>query len=187
MKVPVKWLKEYVGIEVPLAEIAHRLTMAGTETTMVSLGQGWQGVVVGEILAIEPHPDANRLRLATIDLSAEKQTVVCGAPNLQIGDKIAFAAVGAELIDGHTGEKSVLKKAKIRGVVSCGMVCSEMELGISDSHEGILVLPSEAPLGMPLADFLGDTVLDLEITPNRADLLSVIGVARDRMVRIVHA
>ncbi|MCJ7763743.1 MAG: phenylalanine--tRNA ligase subunit beta, partial [Dehalococcoidales bacterium] len=158
---------------------AHRLTMAGTETSLLSLGQGWQGVVVGEIVAVEPHPDADRLRLVTVGLAVEKQTVVCGAPNLQLGDKIAFAPVGTGLIDGHTGEKSVLKKAKIRGVTSCGMVCSEKELGISDSHEGIMVLPSEAIPGTPLADYLGDTVLDLEITPNRPDLLSVIGVARE--------
>ncbi|HEX79508.1 MAG TPA: phenylalanine--tRNA ligase subunit beta [Dehalococcoidia bacterium] len=179
MKVPVRWLKDYVDIDLPPAELARRLTMAGTETSMMSLGQGWQGVVIGEIIAIEPHPDADRLRLVTVDLAAEKQTVVCGAPNLYWGDKIAFAAVGTELIDGHTGEKAVLKKVKIRGVVSCGMVCSEKELGISDSHEGIMVLPPEAPLGASLADFLGDVVLDLEVTPNRPDLLSVTGVARE--------
>jgi len=179
MKVPLKWLKDYVDTGLPPAEIARRLTMAGTETGLVSLGQGWQGVVVGEIIAVEPHPDADRLRLVTVDLSVDKQTVVCGAPNLRCGDKIAFAAVGTELIDGHTGQKAVLKKAKIRGVTSCGMVCSEKELGISDSHQGIMVLPSEAEPGTSLADFLGDTVLDLEVTPNRPDLLSVIGVARE--------
>ena len=100
-------------------------------------------------------------------------------PNLTIGDKIAFASVGAELTDGHSGKKSVLKEAKIRGVVSCGMVCSEMELGMSENHEGILVLPADAPLGQPLAEFLSDTVLDLETTPNRPDLLSVTGVAHE--------
>jgi phenylalanyl-tRNA synthetase beta chain len=179
MKVPLKWLKDYVDIELPPAEIARRLTMAGTETSLISLGQGWQGVVVGEIITVEAHPNADRLRLVTVDLALEKQTVVCGALNLQLGDKIAFAAVGTELIDGHTGQKAVLKKAKIRGVTSCGMVCSEKELGISDSHEGIMVLPSEAQPGTPLAEFLGDAVLDLEVTPNRPDLLSVIGVARE--------
>jgi len=179
MKVPAKWLKDYVDMELPLAEVARRLTMAGTETSLLSLRQGWQGVVIGEIVAVEPHPDADRLRLVTVNLALEKQTVVCGAPNLQLGDKIAFAAVGTELIDGHTGQKAVLKKAKIRGVTSCGMVCSEKELGISDSHEGIMVLPSDVQPGMPLADFLGDMVLDLEVTPNRPDLLSVIGVARE--------
>ena len=179
MKVPYKWLKAYVATDLPPAEIARRLTMAGTETSVVTIGQEWQGVVVGEILDIEPHPNADRLRLVTVDFATGQQQVVCGAPNLNCGDRIAFAAVGAELIDGHSGKKAVLKEAKIRGVVSCGMVCSEKELGMSDSHEGILVLPAEAPRGMPLADFLGDTVLDLETTPNRVDLLSVTGVARE--------
>ena len=178
MKVPIKWLKEYVDIAVPLPELARRLTMAGTETSLLG-GEGWPGVVIGQIMAVEPHPNADRLRLVTVDLVTEKPTVVCGAPNLELGDKIAFAGVGVELIDGHSGQRVLLKPATIRGVTSCGMVCSEKELGISDSHEGIMVLPSEAPLGSPLADFLSDTVLDLEVTPNRPDLLSVIGVARE--------
>jgi len=180
MKVPLKWLKDYVDINLPSAEIARRLTMAGTETSLQSLGgESWQGIVIGEIITVEAHPNADRLRLVTVNLDAEEQTVVCGAPNLTAGDKIAFASVGTELIDGYNGKKAVLKPAKIRGVTSCGMVCSEKELGISDSHEGIMVLPPEAPLGEPLADFLADIVLDLEVTPNRPDLLSVIGVARE--------
>jgi phenylalanyl-tRNA synthetase beta chain len=178
MKVPVKWLKEYVDIAVPLPELARRLTMAGTETSLLG-GESWPGVVIGQIVAVEPHPNADRLRLVTVDLVTEKPTVVCGAPNLELGDKVAFAGVGVELIDGHSGQEVVLKPATIRGVTSCGMVCSEKELGISDSHEGIMVLPPEAPMGSPLADFLSDTVLDLEVTPNRPDLLSVIGVARE--------
>ncbi len=178
MKVPVKWLKEYIDITVSLKELAERLTMAGTEVSVLSLGgESWDGVVIGCVEEIEPHPNADRLRLVTVDTADEKHKVVCGAPNLTIGDKIAFATLGAELTDGHSGKKAVLKEAKIRGVVSCGMVCSEMELGISQSHEGILVLPPEAPLGRPLADFLGDTVFDLEITPNRPDMLSMLGVA----------
>ena len=179
MKVPLKWLKEYVNTDLPAAEVARRLTMAGTETSLVTLGESWQGVVIGRIEAVEPHPNADRLRLVTVDTAAEKQKVVCGAPNLTVGDRIAFAAVGAELIDGYSGKKALLKEARIRGVVSCGMVCSEKELGISDSHQGILVLPAEAPLGRPLAEFLSDTVLDLETTPNRPDLLSVTGVAHE--------
>jgi phenylalanyl-tRNA synthetase beta chain len=179
MKVPVSWLRDYVDIDLSISEIARRLTLAGTETLVVRLGSGWQGVVIGQVTAVEPHPNADRLRLATINLGAEKQAVVCGAPNIEPGQKIAFACAGTELIDGHTGEKSVLKPAKIRGVLSAGMVCSEKELGMSESHEGILVLAPEAPLGAPLADFLGETVLDLEVTPNRPDLLSVIGVARE--------
>jgi len=93
--------------------------------------------------------------------------VVCGAPNLNVGDKIAFACVGAQLIDPYKGGVVCLTPAKIRGVLSSGMVCSEKELGISDNHEGILVLPPEVPLGAPLADYLGDAIIDLDITPNR--------------------
>jgi len=180
MKVPIRWLKEYVAIDLPLAELAERLTMAGTEVKGMPVISGkWQNIVVGKIAAITPHPNAGRLRLVTVDLGTEQKTVVCGAPNLRLGDKVAFAHVGAELIDGYSGQKVVLKSAKIRGVVSKGMVCSEKELGISLSHEGIMVLPPEAPVGTALADFLGDTILDLDITPNRPDLLSVIGIARE--------
>ncbi len=148
MKVPLKWLKDYVDINLPSAEIARRLTMAGTETSLQSLGgESWQGIVIGEIITVEAHPNADRLRLVTVNIIIEKQTVVCGAPNLNAGDKIAFASVGTELIDGYSGKKAVLKPAKIRGVTSCGMVCSEKELGISDSHEGIMVLPPRSATG----------------------------------------
>ena len=168
MKITLKWLKEFIDIILPSAELADRLTMAGIEAkgTQV-IGGGWENIVVGQIVAINPHPNADRLRLPTVDLDTEQQTVVCGAPNLRIGDKVAFARLGAELIDGHTGQLTRLKSAKIRGVESSGMVCSEKELGISDSHEEIVVLPPEAPVGMPLADYLGDIILDLDVTPNR--------------------
>jgi phenylalanyl-tRNA synthetase beta chain len=180
MRVSLKWLKEYVDISLPPAELAQKLTMAGTEVKGWQVISGnWEGIVVGQIVAINPHPNAERLRLPTVDLGTEQQTVVCGAPNLKVGDKVAFARVGAQLIDGHTGQIIRLKPAKIRGVVSTGMVCSEKELGISDSHEGIMVLPAEAPIGTPLADYTGDVILDLEITPNRPDCLSVIGIARE--------
>ena len=180
MKVPLKWLKEYIDTDLSPEEITYRLTMAGTETSLQSIGTAsWQGVVVGKITTIKAHPNADRLSLVTVNLKKEEQTVVCGAPNLNIGDKIAFASVGTELIDGYSGKKVELKPVKIRGVTSCGMVCSEKELGISESHEGIMVLPPEAPLGEPLMDFLSDTLLDLEVTPNRPDLLSIIGIARE--------
>jgi phenylalanyl-tRNA synthetase beta chain len=180
MKVPLNWLKEYVDVSLPPAELAGKLTMSGTEVKgWQVVGGGWEKVVVGKIVAINPHPDADRLTLPTVDLGTEQQTVVCGAPNLKLGDKVAFARVDAQLIDGHTGEVFRLKAAKIRGVASSGMVCSEKELGISDSHEGIMVLPADAPLGTPLADYLGDVIFDLDITPNRPDCLSVIGVARE--------
>ena len=180
MKVPLKWLQEYVDIALPPTDLANRLTMAGTEVKGVQvIGGSWDNIVVGQITAINPHPNADRLTLPTVDLGTEQQTVVCGAPNLRVGDKIAFAYVGARLIDGHTGQMVTLKSAKIRGVISSGMVCSEKELGISDSHEGIMVLPAEAPVGTPLADYLGDVIFDLDVTPNRPDCLCVIGIARE--------
>jgi phenylalanyl-tRNA synthetase beta chain len=180
MKVSVNWLKEYVDIKLPLAEIADKLTMAGIEVGSIEIiGGDWANIVVGQITAISPHPNADRLRLVTVDLGTEQPIVVCGAPNLVLGDKIAFAREGANLLDPHSGKMCQLKPAKIRGVASSGMVCSEKELAISDSHEGIMVLPAEAPVGTPLADYLGDVVLDLEVTPNRPDCLSIIGIARE--------
>ncbi len=180
MKVSLKWLKEYVDITLPPADLAQKLTMAGIEVKgWQVIGGNWENIVVGQIVAINPHPNADRLTLPTVDLGTEQQTVVCGAPNLKVGDKVAFARVGAQLIDGHTGQVIRLKPAKIRGVVSNGMVCSEKELGISDSHEGIMVLPADAPVGTPLADYMGDVIFDLEVTPNRPDCLSVIGIARE--------
>ena len=180
MKVPINWLREYVDITMPLADLASRLTMAGFEAKgMQVIGGNWENVVVGQITAVNPHPNADRLRLATVDLGADQQTVVCGAPNLNTGDKIAFAGLGARLINPYNGQIEELKEAKIRGVASSGMICSEKELGISDSHEGIMVLSAGAAVGTPLADYLSDTVLDLDITPNRPDCLSVLGIARE--------
>ena len=180
MKVPISWLRDYVKVDLPVNELAERLTMAGSEVKGIAeVGGSWQGIVVAEITDIKPHPNADRLRLVTVNLGDKQATVVCGAPNLKLGDKVAFAPVGARLIDSHSGQETVLKKAKIRGVVSTGMVCSEKELGISDEHEGILVLPPEAAVAAPLTDLMGDSILDLDVTPNRPDCLSVIGIARE--------
>ncbi len=180
MKISLKWLQEYVDITLPPIELANTLTMAGAEVKGIqSVGANWENIVVGQIVAINPHPNADRLTLPTIDIGTGQETVVCGAPNLKIGNKVAFAHVGAQLIDGHSGQVFRLKSAKIRGVASNGMVCSEKELGISAQHEGIMVLPEEAPVGTPLADYLGDTIFDLDITPNRPDCLSIIGIARE--------
>jgi len=180
MKVPLNWLKDYVDITLPPAELAQKLTLAGLEVEgMQVIGGSWDNIIIGQITAISPHPNADRLRLATVDLGKEKETVVCGAPNLVIGDKIAFARVGAHLINPHSSQTEELKPARIRGVLSSGMVCSEKELGISESHEGIMVLPAEAPVGMPLADYLGDTIFDIAVTANRPDCLAVIGIARE--------
>jgi len=180
MKVSLKWLKDYVDIKLAPEELAERLTMAGLEVEGIqAIGGTWDKVVIGEVVALNPHPDADRLKLATVDLGTEQVTTVCGAPNIGLGQRVTFAHIGARLIDAHTEEAMLLKPAKIRGVASEGMVCSEKELGISDSHEGILVLPPEAPIGAPLGAYLGDVIFDLDVTPNRPDCLSVIGVARE--------
>jgi phenylalanyl-tRNA synthetase beta chain len=180
MKVSLKWLRDYVDIKLTIGELAERLTMAGLEVKGIqTMGGTWDNVVIGEVIALNPHPNADRLKLATVNLGTEQVTTVCGAPNISLGQRVTFARIGARLIDPHTGEAVVLKSAKIRGVASEGMVCSEKELGISESHEGILVLPPETPIGVPLGAYLGDVVLDLDITPNRPDCLSVIGIARE--------
>jgi phenylalanyl-tRNA synthetase beta chain len=180
MKVSLKWLRNYVDVTIPVKDLAERLTSAGLEVSGVEIiGKDWDNITIASIVNIKPHPNADRLRLATVNLKNKEMTVVCGAPNLNISDKVAFAQVGAKLIDGHSGELIQLKPAKIRGVYSEGMICSEKELGISDSHDGILVLPVDASVGAPLFEYLGDTILDIDITSNRPDCLSVIGIARE--------
>jgi phenylalanyl-tRNA synthetase beta chain len=180
MKVSLKWLRDYVDIKLAPKELTEKLTMAGLEVKSIeTTGGTWDNVVIGEVIALNPHPNADRLKLATVNLGTEQVITVCGAPNISLGQKVTFARIGARLTDPHTGEAVVLKPAKIRGVASEGMVCSEKELGISESHEGILVLPPEAPIGVPLGAYLGDVILDLDITPNRPDCLSVMGIARE--------
>ena len=179
MKVPLSWLKEYVDITVPVDELAHRLTMAGTEVGEVASIGGWTNCYVGLVTKVEPHPNADRLTLCTVDVGTEQAQVVCGAPNVAEGQKIAYARVGAELFNAHSGKREALKAATIRGVVSEGMICSELELGMGGDHTGILVLPEDVPLGTSLTEYLGDYVLDLEVTPNRPDCLSILGVAHE--------
>jgi phenylalanyl-tRNA synthetase beta chain len=180
MKVSLNWLKDYVNISLPAKELADKLTMSGNEVGRIDvIGGTWEHVFVGQVTALDKHPNADRLKLATIDLGTEHMTVVTGAPNLEVGQKVPFAKVGARLIDGHTSQVAELKPAKIRGVKSEGMACSEKELGISDNHQGIMILPADAPVGVLLAQYLGDTVYDIKVTPNRADCLSVIGIARE--------
>ena len=183
MLVPLSWLKRYVPVDLQPGELAHRLTMAGTEVGAVEeIGGDWDRdkVFVGHVLEVNPHPNADRLSLPTVDLgNGETATVVCGAPNVAVGQKIAFAREGAMLLSNRTGKVEPLKAAKIRGVLSSGMVCSERELGLGDDHGGILVLSDDVPVGEPLVDVLGDAILDAEVTPNRPDCLSVLGVARE--------
>ena len=180
MQVPLSWLREYVDVDLPPHELAHRLTMAGVEVGEVTELGGWENCCVGEVLEVNPHPNADSLQLCRVNPGdGTEMEVVCGAPNVAAGQRICFARVGANLYNTHSGRHEALKAARIRGVVSEGMICSELELGLGEAHEGIVVLPDDAPLGMPLDDYLGDTILDLEITPNRLDCFSILGVAHE--------
>jgi phenylalanyl-tRNA synthetase beta chain len=181
MRVSLNWLSEYVDLRLPPDELAHRLTMAGLAVDSVRRTGDWgDDIRVARVVGVAPHPNADRLRLATVEVAeGEHHTVVCGAPNLQTGQMVAFATVGARVRDGHSGKDSVLKPATIRGVESAGMVLSERELGISDEHEGILVLAANARLGAPLSDVMGDVVFEVSVTPNRPDWLSLVGIARE--------
>jgi phenylalanyl-tRNA synthetase beta chain len=176
----------------PLEELTERLTLAGLEVAAIDrIGDWWdrEKIVVGEVQEIRPHPNADRLVLADVDYGGDElEQCVTGAPNLfpykgvgRVSLKVAFAMEGSELYDGHKEDfvKTRLKRTKIRGIPSRAMVCSEKELGISSEHEGIMFLPDDAPVGVPLADYLGDTVLDLDLTPNLARCLSMTGVARE--------
>src|SRR5574337_1894171 len=180
MKVSLEWLSDYVDVALPPQELAHRLTMSGTEVGGIEeRGSGWSGIVVAQIESIAPHPAADALTLVSLQLSGEKITVVSGATNLQVGNKVPFAPVGARLIDAQTGRPTVVEVAQIQGVTSRGVLCSERELGLSEAHEGVLILPDEAEVGLPLNAVLGETILDLEVTPNRPDCLGMVGVARE--------
>src|SRR5919197_5077371 len=188
MRVPLSWLKDFVEITVPLDDLIHRLIMAGLEVAHVErIGADWQRdrLFVGEVLEVKPHPNAERLVLAVVQYGhGAPQTVVTGAPNLRPGDrgqKVAFAVEGAELFDGHSAmpQRQTLTRTTIRGVESAGMVCSEKELGLSDDHTGVIILDPTAPVGQPLQDVLGDTVLEVELTPNLAYANCIIGLARE--------
>jgi len=192
MRVPISWLEDYVDITVSLEELAERLTLAGLEVAAIEqIGDWWdrEKIVVGEVLEVRAHPDADRLVLVDVAYGGDEiEQCVTGAPNLfpykgqgEVSLKVAFAMEGAELYDGHKQGfvKTRLKRTKIRGVPSRAMVCSEKELGISEEHEGIMFLPDDAPVGAPLTDYLGDAVLDLDLTPNLARCFSMLGVARE--------
>jgi len=180
MKVPLEWLSEYVDLSgLSPQEIADRLTFSGLEVEAVeAVGLRAEGVVVAEVLEVRPHPKADRLQLAVVkaEEGSAPMTVVCGAPNVRPGLKAPLARVGARLADG-----TLLRPATIRGVTSEGMLCAEDELGLSDDHTGLMELPPDARPGEPLERLLGpaDTVLTVEVTPNRPDCLSLVGVARE--------
>ena len=178
MRVSLKWLREYVDFDLTPEELAHRLTMAGLEVGAIErVGGDWDNVLIGHVERLGPHPNADRLKLATVNTGAEQLEVICGAPNVEGGQNIVLARVGATLTNPQTGNRETLKAARIRGVVSEGMICSERELGLGDDHEGILVLPDDAVPGTSLEDYFGDVILDVEVTANRPDCLSMMGVA----------
>lgn len=177
MKISERWLREWTDPAMDTAALVERLTLAGLEVDSVeTVGEGLTDVVVAEIAAVEPHPNADRLRVCRVTADGEELAIVCGAPNARAGLKSALARVGTALPGGTR-----LRRAKLRGVVSEGMLCSAAELGLGDDHEGILELAADAPAGASLAEHLGlpDAVIDLDLTPNRGDCFSVLGVARE--------
>jgi phenylalanyl-tRNA synthetase beta chain len=209
MKVPLSWLQDYVDVnDIPIETLAHQLTLAGLEVEEIQFlglplpagdrhdykvtGMSWdpEKLVVGEILEVMPHPNADRLVLCRLNDGQQEHVVLTGAPNLYEFKgkgpldpplKSPYAKEGAEIYDGHKEgfELTKLKRTKIRGVESYSMICSEKELGISEEHEGIMLLDADAPAGMPLAEYMGDAVLEIAITPNIARNANIFGVARE--------
>ncbi len=178
MRISLNWLAEYISVPFTPEELDHRLTMLGIEVESIErVGERWDKVVVGEVLEVTPHPNADKLRLTLVTIGGgEPLKIVCGAPNVRAGLKVAAATIGADL-----GAGMVIKKAKIRGEASEGMICSERELGVSQYHDGIWELPADAKVGLQLADALGmrDVIFEIGVTPNRPDCLSHIGIARE--------
>ncbi len=178
MRVSIKWLRELVDVKLPVEELIDLLDMTGTKVEAVhTLGTALEGVVVGRILTKVRHPDAETLWVTTVDVGGERLLdIVCGAQNFEAGDIVPVALIGATLPNGMT-----IKKAKLRGIVSEGMNCSPTELGTGSDASGLMILPGDALVGMPFAQYYGmaDTVLELEVTPNRPDCLSMAGVARE--------
>jgi phenylalanyl-tRNA synthetase beta chain len=176
MRVPLAWLREYVEVDLTPEQLAERLTLLGMEVKALERwGADWEHVVTGELLTVEKHPRADRLSLTTVTLgSGEPLSIVCGATNIAPGQRIPVALPGAVL----PGNRRI-ERAEKMGVVSNGMLCSGEELHLTGDGDGILILPSDVPLGVPLADLYGDTVLDIDVKPNRGDALSIVGLARE--------
>lgn len=185
MKISIQRLKDYIPFDHTSEEIASLLTSSGLEVEGIevfeSIQGGLAGVVIGEVLTCEPHPNADKLRITTVDIGSSVVPIVCGAPNVAVGQKVAVATVNTILYPS-SGEPLQIKKSKIRGEVSAGMICAEDELGIGNSHEGIMVLDTDLPNGTPadqLFQLFKTDILEIGLTPNRADAASHLGVARD--------
>ena len=178
MKVSYQWLQDFIALSEAPQAVADRLSLSGLEVAAVEPAlPALDGLIVATVERVEKHPDADKLSVCQVDVgTGEAQQIVCGAPNVRVGMKVPAILPGSKLPDG-----TKIRKAKLRGVESSGMLCSARELGLSEDHSGLMDLPADAPVGMPLADYLGagDAVIDIEITPNRGDCLGVLGVARD--------
>lgn len=185
MNISYKWLKEYVDFELTPQEVCDTLTSTGLEVDALeevqSIRGGLKGLYVGKVLTCDIHPNSDHLHVTTVDLGHETPSqIVCGAPNVAAGQKVIVADLGCVLYDGD--KEFVIKKSKLRGVESCGMICAEDEIGVGTSHDGIIVLPEDAPVGQPAAEYYNlesDWLIEIDITANRADALSHWGVARD--------
>ena len=177
MIISEQWLRTWVDVSVTTQELSHKLTMIGLEVDSINAAaEPFSGVVVAEIISAEQHPDADKLRVCTVNAGDETVQIVCGAPNARAGLIAPLARVGAVLPGGFK-----IKKAKLRGVESQGMLCAGAELTISEDNDGLMELPAHAPVGMDIREYLSldDKVIELGLTPNRADCLSIRGVARD--------
>lgn len=191
MKISYNWLKQFLNIDLPAKQVEEMLTDLGLEVSGVtdheSVKGSLKGIVVGEVLSCEKHPDADRLKLTTVNIGhKEPLQIVCGAPNVAAGQKVPVAPVGTTLYDLE-GNEFKIKKAKIRGQASAGMICAEDELGLGSGHDGIMVLDAKTKVGKPLAelyDISTDTVFEIDLTPNRADAMSHLGVARDLRAKL---
>ena len=185
MNISYKWLKEYVDFDLSAEEVGKALTSMGLEVEAVeevqSIKGGLQGLVVGQVLTCEPHPNSDHMHVTTVDEgNGVVEQIVCGAPNVAAGQKVIVAQLGCKLYDGD--ECFTIKKSKLRGIESNGMICAEDEIGIGASHDGIIVLPEDAVVGTPAAEYYGiesDYVIEVDITPNHSDACSHWGVARD--------
>jgi phenylalanyl-tRNA synthetase beta chain len=176
VRVPLSWLREYVEVELTPEALAEQLTLLGMEVKSIERwGADWENVVVGELLEVSRHPRADRLSLTRVAVAGgETLEIVCGATNIAPGQRVPVALPGAVL----PGDRRIERTEKM-GVVSNGMLCSGDELRLTTDAEGILILPGDAPLGVPLADLYGDVVLDVDVKPNRGDALSLVGLARE--------
>ena len=185
MNISYKWLKDYVDFDLTPQQVCDALTSTGLEVDALeevqSIRGGLKGLYVGKVLTCEAHPNSDHLHVTTVDLGkGEPSQIVCGAPNVAAGQKVIVADLGCVLYDGDN--EFVIKKSKLRGVESCGMICAEDEIGVGTSHDGIIVLPDDAVVGMPAAEYYhleSDWLIEVDITANRADALSHWGVARD--------